>query len=196
MKMLEISRIINHGNRLTQCLRQAVQEPPNRVNSRVIAHQARKHLSKYVAHRGRSGQLDADALTRRELHPSACRINARSVLRSSRLSTTGNGTRSRSIYRWRDGSAHSKALVLPRSRLESDAASSAARFDQMTSILKRITSLHARKGAYRNAPSTGKITSSSICAWCTASNSPSGRWRAGCYLYLMSGQDADFAVPL
>jgi len=194
MKMLETSRIINHGNRLMLCLRQAVQEPPNRVNSRVTARQARKHHSKYAAHRGRSEPLDAGVLTRRGPHPSACRINARSALRSLRLSTIGSAMRSRFIYRWRDGSAHSKALALPRSRSGSHAVSSAVRCDQMTSISKRTTTLHARRGAYRNAPSTGKIISFSICAWCMASNSPSGPWRVGCCLYLMSDQDVDFAA--
>ena len=183
--MLETSRIINHGNHLTPCPRQAVQEPPNRVNSRVIARQARKHLSKYVAHRGRSALLDAGVLTRRGPHPSVCRTNVRFALRSSRLSMIGNGTRSRFIYRLKDGYAHFKALALPRNRSESNAASSAVRYDRMTSILKRITSLHARKGAYRNAPSTGKIILFSICAWCMASNSRSGPWRVGCYLYPM-----------
>jgi len=176
------------------CLRQAVQEPPNQANSQAIAHQGRKHLSKYVARRGRSGPLDAGALTRREPHPSVCLTNARSALRSSRLNTTGNATRSRSIYRWRGGSAHSKALALPRSQLESNAASSAVRCDRMTSISKHTTTRHVRRGAYKNVLSIGKTTSSNICAWCMASNSPSGRWRAGCCLYLMSGQDADFAV--
>jgi len=194
MKMLGTSRIINPGNHLTPCLRQAVQEPPNQANSQVIAHQARKHRSKYAAHRGRSGPLDAGVLTRREPHPLVCRTNAHSVLRSSRLSMIGNVMRSHFIYLWRDGSAHSKALALPRSRSETNAVSSAAKCDRMRSISKRTTTLHARKEACKNVPSIGKITSSNICAWCTASNSPSGRWRAGCCLYLTSDQDADFAV--
>ena len=162
--MLGTSRIINPGNHLTPCPRQAVQERRNRVNSRVIAHQGRKHLSKYAAHRARSGPLDAGVLIRRGPHPSVCRINALSALRSSRLSTIGSVTRSRFIYRWRDGSAHFKALALRRSPSESNAASSAARCDQMTSISKRTTTLHVKREACKNAPSTGKIISSSICA--------------------------------
>jgi len=192
--MLETSRIINHGNRLMPCLRQAVQGPPNRVNSRVTAHQARKHLSRCAAHRARSAPHDAGVLIRRKSHPSVCRTNARFALRSSRLSTIGSGTRSRFIYRLKDGYAHSKALLLPRSRSESNAVYSAGRYSRMTSISKRTTTRHVRRGAYKNVPSTGKITSSSICAWYMESSFLSGRWRAGCCLYLMSDQDADFAV--
>ena len=194
MKMLETSRIINPGNHLTPCLRQAVQEPPNRVNSRVIARQARRHHSKYVGHRGGSGPLDAGVLIRREPHPSVCRTNVRFALRSSRLSMTGSGTRSRFIYRLKDGYVLFKVRALPKSRSESNAASSAARCDRMTSISKRTTILHARKGAYRNAPFTGKTIWFSICAWCMESNSPSGLWRVGCCPYQMSDQDVDSVV--
>jgi len=157
MKMLETSHTISRGNHLTPCPRQAVQGLPNRVNSQVIARQAHRHHSKYVAHRGRSGPLDVGVSTRREPHPSVCRINARFALRSSGPSMIGSVTRSRFIYRWRDGSAHSKARALLRSRSESNAVSSAVRCDQMTSISKRTTTRHARKEAYRNALFTEKI---------------------------------------
>jgi hypothetical protein len=187
---------INHGNRPMPCPPQVVQELRNRVNSQAIVHRDHKHRSRCAAHRARRGPHDADVLKPRSQHLSACRINAHSARKFSRRNTIGSVTRSRSIYRLNDGFAPYKALALPRSRMESNAVSSAARFDRMTLMLKRITTRHVKRGVYRSARFIGKIISFSICAWCTAWNSQSGQWYAGCCLYLTSGPDAAFVVSV
>jgi hypothetical protein len=186
----------NHGNHPTPCPRQVAPKRRSQVISRATILRVHNLPSDYVALRAKSGQSDVGASRKNLLYLSTCPTNVPSVPKSSKPSMIGSVMRNHSIYRLRDGFAHFKGLALPRSRLESNAVSSAARCNRMTTMLKRTTTRHVRKEASKNAPFTGKITSFSICVWYMASSLRNGRWRAGCCLYLMSGRDAGSAVRL